>query len=181
MELNRPTAAVHRHIDSELPSADFELNSPFDDDCADHRQLVRRYLEYNERLGILNAELADFRRQRGQDFDQRARFDFDERFRELRERTTHTTIELVRALNRLDENEQLQLVDPDDSYYDHLERPQQQLDRHAADTALIRRHKLDDMCARDALYRYILEPSPVVTAAHRRHQQRLLATLKPGN
>jgi hypothetical protein len=119
--------------------------------------LVRRYIDYNNRMSDLYMDLESCRKDNV--LSQQA---LQEKFQTLKQEITTTDIALCKAVNRCGQDEQLQLVTSPEECYSDVGNP----------------WYLDDLYARDALYQYILEPSVRVTEAHEQHHNRMTAQLK---
>ncbi len=76
---------------------------------------------------------------------------------DLQNLTRDATCELVRDLAKVPESEQLALLESEENTYDNAEDP----------------WSLDDLTARQEIYKYLLEPSSVLEEAHRRHAARI--------
>jgi hypothetical protein len=120
-------------------------------------EVVQHYIDYNRRLSDIYLDLESFRKD-GSLTTERLQKDL----REVRERAEQMATDCVRAIDGWSDAELVALVTSPETAYEEMENPWQ----------------LDDIYARDALYRFIAQPAEPVVKAHEKHHNRMLAELK---
>lgn len=123
------------------------------------RLIVQKYIAANSRLTDTYVALENNR-----SHGSLSKEDLHKTFHDLRDTIRDVTLQIVAMVERLSEEDKCRLMVSDESVYTDILDP----------------WSLDDVYARDALFKYIIEPTPKITEAHQNHHRRMLQKFASG-
>jgi len=143
-------AALDKQIEEQLPN----LPVPYDWGKPDKvRLVIQKYIRFNSQLTDACVALEKYRAEGTLSREQLHKF-----YHELRDAVTEVTLQLINTLGDFSEDEKIQLMHSDPSVYAEITDP----------------WNLDDVYARDGLFKYIIAPTTEIIKAHDEHVRRML-------
>lgn len=119
--------------------------------------LINFYIKGNEKITSLQLGL-----EKARGNSTLSRDDLHKGGHEIRRSAMELTLELVRAIEQLSEAEKIQLMASPEKFYEDIIDPS----------------NLDDVYAREGLFKFILNPSQGVIGAHEKHRDRMISEFK---
>lgn len=121
------------------------------------QNLIKKYIDSKKKQTSIYMEMEKARENSALSKDL-----LHEKYHELKDRVSESCLELVGLISKLSNSEKIDLVTSEQKTYDNPTDP----------------WNLDDLYAREALFKYIVDPSNEVIFAHEKHRERMIAEFK---